>query len=209
MAFDYPAAFFAPRAIGFRGAAADRRGARARPRALLRDAKRPLIVAGGGVLYATRPTALRAFAERMACRSPRRRPARARWRGIIRCSSARSASPARPRRTRSRATPIVVLAVGTRLQDFTTGSHSLFAQARARQPQRQRASTRSKWRGVAAGGRRAPRRSTALSRALSATGAPTPPGRSARATAAERLARATSRAITGRATGARCPTKAK
>ena len=66
----------------------------------------------------------------MACRSPKRRRARARGRGIIRCRPAPSASPAARRPMRLRATPIVVLAIGTRLQDFTTGSHSLFPQAR-------------------------------------------------------------------------------
>src|ERR1700712_3853193 len=77
---------------------------------------------------------------------PRPRPARAAWRGTTRSTSARSASPGRPPRTTARARPRgppgppaandcareadLVLAVGTRLQDFTTGSHTLFAQAR-------------------------------------------------------------------------------
>ena len=130
-AYDYPDDFFAPRAVRFARAAAGRATSSSAAAALLRAAKRPLIVAGGGVLYAKAARgAARASPKRMACRSPRRRPARARCRGTIRCRRARSASPARRRRTRSRATPIVVLAVGTRLQDFTTGSHSLFAQAR-------------------------------------------------------------------------------
>ena len=64
MAFDYPAEFFAPAPMPLRRAAADRRRARrSGRRAVCASAKRPLIVAGGGVLYANATDALRAFAE--------------------------------------------------------------------------------------------------------------------------------------------------
>ena len=69
-----------------REAAADRRGRRRALRA--RDRR-----------------AARASPRRTASRLRRRRPARVRWRGTIRCSRARSASPARRRPTRLRATP--------------------------------------------------------------------------------------------------------
>ena len=56
----------------------------------LRAAKRPLVIAGGGVLYSEggRDGARAASPKRTACRSPRRRPGRARCRGTIRCRPA-------------------------------------------------------------------------------------------------------------------------
>ena len=104
---------------------------------LLARAKRPLIIAGGGVHYARRLR--RAGAVRDAPRHSGRRDAGRQGRAALGSSaatSARSASPARPPRTRSPPRPTSIIAVGTRLQDFTTGSHTLFQNP-------QRASSRS------------------------------------------------------------------
>ena len=125
-AFDYPEQFFAPRLWHVRRRharmpansqqrprAARRQGAadhRRRRRALLRG--RPM-----RSLASPRRTAFR-------LRKPRR--ARARCRTIIPAISAPSASPARRPRTRRAKAADVILAVGTRLQDFTTGSWTLF-----------------------------------------------------------------------------------
>src|SRR5947207_10417114 len=62
VAYDFPEDFFAPARVIFRAPPpADAELARAA--AVLRESKRPLIVAGGGVLYAEASEALRAFAE--------------------------------------------------------------------------------------------------------------------------------------------------
>ena len=63
---------------------------------LLRDARRPLIVSGGGTIYAEATDALREFAERPGSASASPRPARARCPTTTRRRSARSAPPAPP-----------------------------------------------------------------------------------------------------------------
>jgi len=96
----------------------------------LRAAKRPLIVAGGGVLYSGAGEALRAFAdvhgvpvtETQAGKSalPWDHPLQIGAVGVTGSTAASALAQDAD----------VVLAVGTRLQDFTTGSHAMFTQAR-------------------------------------------------------------------------------
>jgi len=62
MAFEYPQAFFEPAAISLRASAPDQRQLQ-RAVAVLREARRPVIVAGGGVLYSGASDALRRFAD--------------------------------------------------------------------------------------------------------------------------------------------------
>jgi 3D-(3,5/4)-trihydroxycyclohexane-1,2-dione acylhydrolase (decyclizing) len=128
MAYDYPVDFFAPRPIVFRAAAPDV-GALEQAAALLRGAKKPLIVAGGGVLYAEATAALRAFAERHGvpvCETQAGKSALA-WDHPLQLGAVGvTGSPAA---NALAAEADLVLAVGTRLQDFTTGSHTLFAGA--------------------------------------------------------------------------------
>ncbi|CAB3724183.1 3D-(3,5/4)-trihydroxycyclohexane-1,2-dione acylhydrolase (decyclizing) [Paraburkholderia rhynchosiae] len=128
-AYDYPADFFEPGAVTFRAlpAAPDQLASAAQA---LRVARRPLIVAGGGVLYAKACAALRAFCERHrvpVCESQAGKSALA-WDHPLQLGSVgvtgSSAANALARDAD------VVIAIGTRLQDFTTGSHSLFPQAR-------------------------------------------------------------------------------
>src|SRR5213079_1619644 len=59
MAYEYPEAFFTPQTIEFRAAPPDATQL-ARAAAVLGDAKRPLLIAGGGVLYGLATEALRA-----------------------------------------------------------------------------------------------------------------------------------------------------
>ncbi|WP_414449609.1 3D-(3,5/4)-trihydroxycyclohexane-1,2-dione acylhydrolase (decyclizing) [Burkholderia sp. 22PA0099] len=129
MAYDYPVSFFAPRVVRFHAPAPIEAELDA---ALdtLRTARRPLLVAGGGALYsAGGAAALRAFAERhgipvaetQAGKSclPWDHPLNAGALGVTGAPGANALA----------AEADCVIAVGTRLQDFTTGSNTLFAQA--------------------------------------------------------------------------------
>ena len=124
-AFDYPADFFAPTVHRVRRVRPDTEELVAAAEAL-RRAKRPLIVAGGGVYYALATAELAGFAlhhnvpvvETIAGRAvlPHDHPMNAGPLGVIGSSSANALA----------AEADVVLAVGTRLQDFTTGSWTVF-----------------------------------------------------------------------------------
>ena len=128
-AFDWPEDFFAQHVARFRAPPVDAIDLE-QLADRVRRAKRPLIVAGGGVLYSDGgPAALRAFAEAhgvpvgetQAGKSalPWDHPLQA---GSIGVTGAEAAN------VLAREADLV-LAVGTRLQDFTTGSNALFAQA--------------------------------------------------------------------------------
>ncbi len=124
-AHDYPAALFEPRIWHIRRPEPDA-GELARALAMLRAAENPLIVAGGGVHYARATETLRAFAE--AHRIP-----------VVETQAGKSALPwdhplnfgavgvtgtAAANALAERAD--LVFGVGTRFQDFTTGSWALF-----------------------------------------------------------------------------------
>ena len=165
MAHDFPAEFFAPAPIRFEGApplAAELDVAVA----LLREAKRPLIVAGGGVLYAHAADELRSFAELHGvpvAETQAGKGALAWDHPLQQGSIGVTGSPAANALARDADT---VLGIGTRLQDFTTGSHSMFGDARLVSVNVNRFDAQ-KWRAVAvcADARAALR---ALSHALSA-----------------------------------------
>jgi 3D-(3,5/4)-trihydroxycyclohexane-1,2-dione acylhydrolase (decyclizing) len=126
-AYDYPAAFFEPRMHRIRRPAPDPVEVAAAV-SLLSAAKRPLIIAGGGVQYSGAVTELTAFAERHAIPVVETIAGRANmlWDhplnigplGVTGSDSANTVA----------AFADVILAVGTRLQDFTTGSWAAFAQ---------------------------------------------------------------------------------
>ncbi|MEO8135003.1 MAG: 3D-(3,5/4)-trihydroxycyclohexane-1,2-dione acylhydrolase (decyclizing) [Betaproteobacteria bacterium] len=129
-AWDFPASFFEPAVLRLRVPVPETAELEAAA-ALLRSARRPLLIAGGGVLYSAGGAAgLRAFAEShhvpvaetQAGKSALAwdHPLQAGAIGVTGATSANALANAAD----------VVIAVGTRLQDFTTGSHSLFAQAR-------------------------------------------------------------------------------
>src|SRR2546428_4158084 len=129
MAYEYPEAFFTPQTIEF-CAAPPEENQLARAAAVLREARRPLLVAGGGVLSGLATEALRALVETHAVPVAETQAGKGAlpWdhplqQGAIGVTG----SPAANALARE---ADVVLAVGTRLSDFTTGSHSLFAQAR-------------------------------------------------------------------------------
>ena len=128
-AFDCPDAFLHPPAIQFRRPAPDAVELR-NAVALLRSCQRPLIVAGGGVLYSQAWTELEAFAQAHGVPVAETQAGKSslRWDHPLNVGAIGvTGSPAANRLARQ---ADVVLAIGTRLQDFSTGSNSLFTQAR-------------------------------------------------------------------------------
>ncbi len=128
-AFDCPDDFLHPEVIRFRRPPADALEL-SRAAALLRGARQPVIVAGGGVLYSQAWDALRAFAEKHGVPVVETQAGKSSlaWDHPLNLGAVGvSGSPAANSIARD---ADLVLAVGTRLQDFTTGSHSLFTQAR-------------------------------------------------------------------------------
>ena len=129
MAYDYPAGFFAPPPVRFAPPPAPP-AAIDDAASLLRGAKRPLIVAGGGVLYAHASDALRSFADRHGVPVAETQGGKGAlaWDDPMQQGSIGvTGSPAANALARD---ADAVIAVGTRLQDFTTGSHSMFGSAR-------------------------------------------------------------------------------
>ncbi len=125
-AWDYPTAFFARRVHRIRRQAPDV-GELADAAAALREAARPVIIAGGGVQYAGAVVDLTAFAEAHGIPVVETIAGRANMLathplnigpvGVTGSDSANAIAGAAD----------VVLAVGTRLQDFTTGSWTVFS----------------------------------------------------------------------------------
>jgi 3D-(3,5/4)-trihydroxycyclohexane-1,2-dione acylhydrolase (decyclizing) len=129
MAFDCPESFLTPATVHIRRPGADSHEL-ARAAALLRDAKRPLIIAGGGVLYAQASDALQRFAEAHGVPVVETQAGKGSlaWDHPLNAGALGvSGSPAANGLARE---ADLVLAIGTRLQDFSTGSHALFSQAR-------------------------------------------------------------------------------
>ena len=126
IAYDYPEEFFEERVWTIPRPRPDARQI-AEAAAILAAAKRPLIISGGGVRYSGAEEALRALAaargipvvETVAGKGALTHddPVHAGPMGIIGSSSANALAEDAD----------VILAVGTRLQDFTTGSWTAFA----------------------------------------------------------------------------------
>ena len=124
-AFDWPESFFAEK-IWYQRRPAPDADALLRAVAAIKSAKRPLIVAGGGVLYSGATQALKAFAEKhripvaetQAGKSslPASHPLNLGSIGVTGASAANAVA----------ADADLVIGLGTRFQDFTTGSWSVF-----------------------------------------------------------------------------------
>ena len=124
-AYDYPESFFDEKVWGVRRIMPDSDEFATAATALL-HAKKPVIIAGGGVLYSEATAALRTFAERygvpvletQAGKSslPHDHPLNMGSVGVTGTSASNTLAEEAD----------VVLAIGTRLQDFTTGSWALF-----------------------------------------------------------------------------------
>jgi 3D-(3,5/4)-trihydroxycyclohexane-1,2-dione acylhydrolase (decyclizing) len=127
-AADYPATLFEPHIWTPRRPRPDTNELAEAVR-LLRAAKRPLVVAGGGVLYAEADAALAAFCARHGIPAGETQSGKsslpashAQNMGALGVTGTQAANDLA-------AEADVILAVGTRLQDFTTGSRSLFEAA--------------------------------------------------------------------------------
>jgi 3D-(3,5/4)-trihydroxycyclohexane-1,2-dione acylhydrolase (decyclizing) len=130
-AYDFPVRFFEPKIWTTRRQRPDT-DELAQAIALLKGAKTPLIVAGGGVHYANATNALSAFATRHGIPVAETQAGKSALVhdhpmsvGGIGVSGTEVAN-------RIAAAADVVLAIGTRLQDFTTGSRTLFSHPGAR-----------------------------------------------------------------------------
>jgi 3D-(3,5/4)-trihydroxycyclohexane-1,2-dione acylhydrolase (decyclizing) len=125
LAFDCPRSFLAPAVLRLRRAGPDARELEAAT-ALLRSAKRPLVIAGGGVLYSQAGAVLAEFARGHGVPVAETQAGKGSldWNdalnvGAVGVTGAPSANALAREAD-------VVIAVGTRLQDFITGSHALF-----------------------------------------------------------------------------------
>ncbi|SEN36656.1 3D-(3,5/4)-trihydroxycyclohexane-1,2-dione hydrolase [Paracoccus alcaliphilus] len=126
IAFDYPEAFFEPRVWAIPRPRPDR-DAVAAAAELLKTAERPLIISGGGARYSLAEDALADFAakrgipvvETIAGKGAltHEHPVHAGPIGIVGSTSANALAKDAD----------VILAIGTRLQDFTTGSWTAFS----------------------------------------------------------------------------------
>jgi 3D-(3,5/4)-trihydroxycyclohexane-1,2-dione acylhydrolase (decyclizing) len=128
-AFEYPVEFFENPVLEFRASAPSENDLAVATRAIV-AAKRPVIVAGGGVLYSGACGALRGFAERHGvpvCETQAGKSSLA-WDHPLQLGSVGVTGSPASNALASEAD--LILAVGTRLQDFTTGSNSLFTEAR-------------------------------------------------------------------------------
>ncbi|WKB51290.1 3D-(3,5/4)-trihydroxycyclohexane-1,2-dione acylhydrolase (decyclizing) [Eleftheria terrae] len=128
-AFDCPDDFLHPEPLRLRRPEPDQ-DELARAAELLRSARRPFVVAGGGVLYSEAGAALREFCERHGVPVAETQAGKSSlsWDHPMNLGAIGvTGSPAANTLARD---ADLVLAVGSRLQDFTTGSHALFAQAR-------------------------------------------------------------------------------
>jgi 3D-(3,5/4)-trihydroxycyclohexane-1,2-dione acylhydrolase (decyclizing) len=129
MAFDWPEAFLAPAPIRYAPMPPAEEDVAAAAEAI-RSAKRPMIVAGGGALYALAADSLRAFVETHGVPVAETQAGKGAlpWDHAMQVGAIGvTGSPAANALAKD---ADVVIALGTRLQDFTTGSHSLFGQAR-------------------------------------------------------------------------------
>jgi 3D-(3,5/4)-trihydroxycyclohexane-1,2-dione acylhydrolase (decyclizing) len=125
-AFDYPVSLFEPVLHVIAKPRADS-GRVAQAAALLRSAKRPFIIAGGGVHYSEARDELERFASRhgVAVAETQAGKGALAWDHPLNAGAIGVTGSSAANRLAAEAD--VIVAIGTRLQDFTTASHTLFA----------------------------------------------------------------------------------
>ena len=128
-AFDCPESFLAPALLRIRRAVPDAAELE-RAIAALKSARRPLLIAGGGVLYSEAGAELAAFAQRHGVPVAETQAGKSSvaWNHPLNVGAIGVTGSPAANGCASEAD--LVVAVGSRLQDFTTGSHTLFTQAR-------------------------------------------------------------------------------
>ncbi len=130
MAADWPEEFFAERVVHFRQPVPEPFQIKAVAE-LLKTAKRPMVVSGGGVLYSQGGCeALKAFVETHGIPVGETHAGKSVLAWDHPLLSGAIGVTGSPAANELAAEADVVIAVGTRLQDFTTGSHSLYAKAK-------------------------------------------------------------------------------
>ena len=125
-AYDFPERLFEPRVHELRRARPDTREADAAA-AALRGARRPLVIAGGGVHYSLAEDELRRFVEVHDLPVVETVAGKSSLTADHRCYVGPIGVTGADQANRLAAEADVVLCVGTRLQDFTTGSWTIFA----------------------------------------------------------------------------------
>jgi 3D-(3,5/4)-trihydroxycyclohexane-1,2-dione acylhydrolase (decyclizing) len=124
-AFDYPETFFAPRTWRIRRPRPDD-AELAEAAATLCSASAPLIIAGGGVHYAEATEALDRFATAHAIPVAETQAGKSALAHGHACNLGAIGVTGTAAANQAAAEADVILAVGTRMQDFTTGSWALF-----------------------------------------------------------------------------------
>jgi 3D-(3,5/4)-trihydroxycyclohexane-1,2-dione acylhydrolase (decyclizing) len=128
-AFDYPAEFFRRRVHRIRKPAPDA-GELENALKVLKAAKRPLLVVGGGVKYALAENRLAAFAEEHGLPVAETQAGKGSLAWDHACNAGAIGVTGSQAANTLAARADVVLAIGTRLGDFATGSRALFAEAK-------------------------------------------------------------------------------
>jgi 3D-(3,5/4)-trihydroxycyclohexane-1,2-dione acylhydrolase (decyclizing) len=125
-AYDFPAALFEPRVWRVRRAPPDTRAVTDAAE-LLRNAKRPLIVAGGGAIYSAATDALASFAQRTGIPVGETQAGKGALRFDHPCAAGAIGATGTAAANALARDADVVLGIGTRWSDFTTASRTLFA----------------------------------------------------------------------------------
>jgi len=128
MAFECPTSFLHPTALHVRRPAPDARELAAATE-LLTAARRPLVVAGGGVLYSRASAALAAWATAHGVPVAETQAGKGSLAWDHSLNVGAIGVTGSPAANTLAAEADLVLAIGTRLQDFSTGSHTLWPAA--------------------------------------------------------------------------------
>ncbi|MGL4858724.1 MAG: 3D-(3,5/4)-trihydroxycyclohexane-1,2-dione acylhydrolase (decyclizing) [Enterobacteriaceae bacterium] len=125
MAYDFPVEFFTPRVHRLRRMGADEQELQ-QAISLLQQARKPLVIAGGGVHYSGATEVLRQFVEHSGLPVGETQAGKGALPWDHPCNMGSIGVTGAEAANRLAQEADVILVVGSRLQDFTTGSWSLF-----------------------------------------------------------------------------------